>query len=95
MSSSAPLSERMLVKTPSIQMHDNVHQAPSDMSLELHTAIGSVSSHSSVSYWDGSDVFERGGAEAARSSTPLLVTMLMDMGFSRVQINVAMDKYVC
>ena len=36
---------------------------------------------------------EEGGAEAARPSTPPMVTNLMEMGFNLPQINVALERY--
>lgn len=35
-----------------------------------------------------------GGAEANRPSTPPLMNNLMEMGFTRPQINVAMERYI-
>lgn len=38
---------------------------------------------------------EEGGAEPHRPSTPPLMNNLMEMGFTRPQINVAMERYMC
>ncbi len=37
---------------------------------------------------------EEGGADANRPSTPPLMNNLMEMGFTRPQINVAMERYM-
>ena len=71
----------------------------SEATIELQPSRGSLSSFSysnlsseSASGLGESGLSGRSGAEASRTTTPPIALMLMDMGFTRPHVNVALER---
>lgn len=91
-------SSTSLMKFP--DRRDSILRGLSEGSFDLRTSGCSASGSYSESSGDMFSPREREEptdephAEADRATTPPIVPQLMDMGFSRPQINVALNRYI-
>lgn len=94
----ADLSSRNLIQDSSFATLVNFPTAQdvaSEVTFNLQPSGGSLSSfsYSNLSSGSASGLGERGGAEAARTTTtPPIAIQLMDMGFTHPQVHVALER---